>query len=327
MWQPSERYPDPAVRVLDPAFNQYRLMLASVERLYTGCRWSEGPVWFGDGRYLLWSDIPNNRDPAVGRGDRRGVGVPQALEQRERQHARSPGPARHVRARHAACHAHRVRRRDHRAGRHLPRQEAQLAERRRREVATARSGSPIPLFGILGYYEGQKDDSENTPAVYRLDAQTGQLAAMADDVPGPNGLAFSPDERKLYVVASRADAAPRRSSPTTWSRAARSSATGGCSSTPGRAARPTGSAWTSTAISGAAGEWARPSLDGVRVFDAERPADRPHRPAGALRQPVLRRPLPQPPLHGGEPQPLRALREHAGRGRRLTGPPGVLSSA
>ena len=47
MWEPSERYPDPAVRVLDPAFNQYRLMLASVERLYTGCRWSEGPVWFG----------------------------------------------------------------------------------------------------------------------------------------------------------------------------------------------------------------------------------------------------------------------------------------
>ena len=61
MWQPSERYPDPAVRVLDPAFNPYRLMLASVEHLYTGCRWSEGPVWFGDGRYLLWSDIPNNR--------------------------------------------------------------------------------------------------------------------------------------------------------------------------------------------------------------------------------------------------------------------------
>ena len=61
MWQSSERYPDPAVRVLDPAFNQYRLVLASVERLYTGCRWAEGPVWFGDGRYLLWSDIPNNR--------------------------------------------------------------------------------------------------------------------------------------------------------------------------------------------------------------------------------------------------------------------------
>src|SRR5215472_6747386 len=61
MWQPNERYPDPSVRVLDPSFNKYRLPLASVERLATGMRWSEGPVYFGDGRYLLWSDIPNNR--------------------------------------------------------------------------------------------------------------------------------------------------------------------------------------------------------------------------------------------------------------------------
>ena len=61
MWEPSQRYPDPAVQVLDAAFNKYRLPLASVERLATGCRWSEGPVYFGDGRYVLWSDIPNDR--------------------------------------------------------------------------------------------------------------------------------------------------------------------------------------------------------------------------------------------------------------------------
>jgi gluconolactonase len=61
MFQPNARYPDPSVHVLHEDFNKYRLMLASVEQLYTGCRWSEGPVWFGDGRYLLWSDIPNNR--------------------------------------------------------------------------------------------------------------------------------------------------------------------------------------------------------------------------------------------------------------------------
>src|SRR5918993_2985485 len=59
-WEPSERYPDPAVQILDPSFTPYRLALARVERLATGFRWSEGPVWFGDGRYLLWSDIPNN---------------------------------------------------------------------------------------------------------------------------------------------------------------------------------------------------------------------------------------------------------------------------
>ena len=61
MWEPSQRYPDPAVQVLDASFNKYRLPLASVERLATGCRWSEGPVYFGDGRYVLWSDIPNDR--------------------------------------------------------------------------------------------------------------------------------------------------------------------------------------------------------------------------------------------------------------------------
>jgi gluconolactonase len=55
------RYPDPAVRVLDPRFEQYRLGNAAVERIATGCRWAEGPVWFGDHRCLLWSDIPNNQ--------------------------------------------------------------------------------------------------------------------------------------------------------------------------------------------------------------------------------------------------------------------------
>ncbi|WP_298329394.1 SMP-30/gluconolactonase/LRE family protein [Asticcacaulis sp.] len=61
MWQPSELYPDPSVESLDPRFDTYRLSLAAVEWLYEGTRWGEGPVWFGDGRYLLWSDIPNDR--------------------------------------------------------------------------------------------------------------------------------------------------------------------------------------------------------------------------------------------------------------------------
>ena len=59
-WEPSERYPDPAIKSLDPSFNRYRLFNASVERLATGMRWCEGPAWFGDARCLIWSDIPNN---------------------------------------------------------------------------------------------------------------------------------------------------------------------------------------------------------------------------------------------------------------------------
>jgi gluconolactonase len=62
-----------------------------------------------------------------------------------------------------------------------------------------------PLFGLLGYYEGEKKEQELPAAVYRLDAKTGALTVVADDIPGPNGLAFSPDESKLYVVESVAE--------------------------------------------------------------------------------------------------------------------------
>ena len=60
-WAPPIRYPEPNIRVIDPRFQKYVLGNAAIERIATGCRFNEGPVWFGDGRYLLWSDIPNNR--------------------------------------------------------------------------------------------------------------------------------------------------------------------------------------------------------------------------------------------------------------------------
>src|SRR3954453_8907135 len=60
-WEPAQRYPDPAVEILDPSFTKYRLALTSVERLGTGVHWAEGPVWFGDRRMLLFSDVPSNR--------------------------------------------------------------------------------------------------------------------------------------------------------------------------------------------------------------------------------------------------------------------------
>src|SRR6201993_2228834 len=60
-FKPNQRYPDASVEILDPSFAKYRLFSSSVEQVATGMRWAEGPVWFGDGRYLLVSDIPNNR--------------------------------------------------------------------------------------------------------------------------------------------------------------------------------------------------------------------------------------------------------------------------
>jgi gluconolactonase len=203
MWQPNERYPDPAVRVLDPAFSKYRLAQASVERLFTGCRWSEGPVWFGDGRYLLWSDIPNNR---ILRWDEE-TGTVSAFR---KPSDNANGNTRDRQGRLVTCEhdSRRVTRTEHDGaitvladsynGRKLNSPN---------DVVVARDGSmwfTDPVFGILGYYEGHKDEPENKPAVYRLDGKTGQLAVMADDIPGPNGLAFSADEKTLYVVASRA---------------------------------------------------------------------------------------------------------------------------
>src|SRR5439155_8164586 len=60
-WEESTRYPDPRIQILDPSFARYRIAQSSVQRLYTGARWGEGPVWMADWRCILWSDIPNNR--------------------------------------------------------------------------------------------------------------------------------------------------------------------------------------------------------------------------------------------------------------------------
>ena len=203
MWEESTRYPDPSVISMDASFAKYRLALASVERLHTGCRWSEGPVWFGDGRYLLWSDIPNNRilkwEEETG-----------AVSVFRRPSNNANGNTRDRQGRLVTCEhdARRVTRTEHDGSITV------LADNFHgkklnspNDVVVASDGAvwfTDPQFGILGYYEGHKAQSEVLPAVYRL-APDGHLAMMADDIPGPNGLAFSPDEKILYVVASRGE--------------------------------------------------------------------------------------------------------------------------
>ena len=190
--------------MLDPSFNKYRLPLASVERLATGMRWCEGPVYFGDARCLLWSDIPNNRimrwDEETGARQR----LPQALEQRQRQHPRPPGPAGHLRARRAARHPHRVRRHDHRADRQVRRQAAQLAERRGGEVGRL----DLVHRSAVRHPRQLRGPQATAPNCRRTSIGSIPRPARATVVarrrsPGPNGLAFSPDEKKLYIVASR----------------------------------------------------------------------------------------------------------------------------
>lgn len=203
MWQPAERYPDPAIEILDPSFERYRIFNAAVERLHTGCRWSEGPVWFGDARHLLWSDIPNDR---ILKWDEQSGTV---------SVYRSPsgyanGHARDRQGRLVTC--------EH-GGRRVTRTEIDgritvLADRfegRRlnspNDVVVKSDGSiwfSDPIFGIASDYEGGRAEPELPQNVYRIDGVSGALSVVAENLRGPNGLAFSPDESILYLVESRA---------------------------------------------------------------------------------------------------------------------------
>ncbi|HEX2652695.1 MAG TPA: SMP-30/gluconolactonase/LRE family protein [Xanthobacteraceae bacterium] len=200
-WQPSLRYPDPAVEILDPRFAKYRLNLASVERLSTGMRWGEGPVWFGDGRYLLWSDIPNNRilkwEEETG-----------AVSIFRKPSNNANGNTRDRQGRLVTC--------EH-AGRRITRTEYDgtitvLMDKFEGKSLNSpndvivKSDDSIwfsdPEFGILGNYEGNIAPRELPTNVYRFDPKTGRATVVAGDINRPNGLCFSPDETKMYIVES-----------------------------------------------------------------------------------------------------------------------------
>ncbi|MGB3820184.1 MAG: SMP-30/gluconolactonase/LRE family protein [Achromobacter pulmonis] len=203
MWQPSQRYPDPAIRVLAPAFEKYHLLSAAVERLASGSRWAEGPVWFGDGRYLLWSDIPNDR---ILRWDEI-TGTVHAFRSPS-NHAN--GNTRDRQGRLITCE-HRTRRvtRTEHDGRItvLADSHAGRPLNSPNDVVVKSDGSiwfTDPPFGIVGHYQGEPARQELPANIYRIDGVSGQLSVVAEGVNGPNGLAFSPDEKLLYVVESRA---------------------------------------------------------------------------------------------------------------------------
>ncbi len=201
-WRPHPRYPDPLIETLDPRFERYRIFSAAVERLHTGCRWAEGPVWFGDGRYLLWSDIPNDR---ILKWEEQTGAV--SLYRGPSGYAN--GNTRDRQGRLVTC--------EH-GGRRVTRTEPDgsltvLVDRFEgqrlnspNDVVVRKDGSiwfTDPPFGILSEYEGHKAEAERPQAIYRIDGASGAVTVVADDVLGPNGLCFSPDESLLYVVESR----------------------------------------------------------------------------------------------------------------------------
>ncbi len=200
---PNQRYPDPSVEVLDKSFLKYRLFSSSVEQLATGFRWVEGPVWFGDGRYLLFSDIPNNR---IMRWDE-ATGTTSVLRQPSNH---SNGLARDRQGRLLACE-HLTRRitRTEYDGSITVLADGYNGKRFNspNDIVCKSDGSiwfSDPPFGIAGDWEGDKQTAELPQSVYRIDGRSGKLSLVTDVLAGPNGLAFSPDEKLLYIVESRA---------------------------------------------------------------------------------------------------------------------------
>jgi gluconolactonase len=198
-WQESQRYPDPRIEILDPSFAPYRINSAKVERLATGMRWAEGPVWFGDGRYLLWSDIPNDRimkwEEETG-----------AVSVFRKPSNFANGNTRDRQGRLLTCE-HDTRR--------VTRTEYDgtitvLADRydgkplnSPNDIVCRSDGSiwfTDPPFGILGNYEGHIAQPELPTNVYRLEPGSSRPEVVAGDIARPNGLCFSPDERRLYVI-------------------------------------------------------------------------------------------------------------------------------
>ncbi|UTD25643.1 SMP-30/gluconolactonase/LRE family protein [Bradyrhizobium sp. WD16] len=207
MWQPTPSYPDPSVKSLRPSFDKYRLTLAAVERLATGLRWAEGPVWFGDGRFLLVSDIPNNR---IVRWDE---------ETGQLSNYRAPsnyanGHIRDRQGRLVSCEhgGRRVTRTEHDGSITVLVDGYDGKRLNSPNDLVVKSDDTVwftdPPFGLLGDYEGNRAPQELPSNLYRFDPATGRTTVVEDSIEGPNGLAFSPDEQILYVVESRS--APRR---------------------------------------------------------------------------------------------------------------------
>jgi gluconolactonase len=202
-FRPNQRYPDPAIEILDPSFSKYRIYSSTVEQVATGMRWAEGPAYFPDGGYLLFSDIPNNRIMKFDEKDN-------SLTVFRSPANYANGNARDRQGRLVTC--------EHSDTRRITRTEnngdvtvlVDSFEGKRLNAPNdivVKSDDTIwftdPLFGINGEWEGSRAEPEQaTTNVYRVTPDN-QIEAVITDLVNPNGLAFSPDEKKLYVVEWR----------------------------------------------------------------------------------------------------------------------------
>jgi gluconolactonase len=204
-FKPQQRYPDPSVLVLDPSFTKYRIYSSTVEQLGSGMRWAEGPVYFphptpGKPGYLLLSDIPNNRlmkyDEAT-----------QQFTVHKENANYANGNTRDRQGRLVSCEhsvTRRVVRTEHNGSTTVLADNFEGKRLNAPNDIVVKSDDSIwftdPLFGINGEWEGARAKPEQASTnVYRI-TPDGKISAMLTDLVNPNGLAFSPDEKKLYVV-------------------------------------------------------------------------------------------------------------------------------
>lgn len=190
----------PTYDAIDPRFRSFVVTNALLEPLVEGCRWLEGPVWFADHRVLLVSDIPNDRI----------LRVTEAAEVSVfREQAGFPnGHARDREGRLIGCsHLYRSIVRTELDGRVTTLVDHYRGKRLNspNDVVVTRDGAvwfTDPVYGIQTNYEGEKQGAELPPAVYRFNPADDTLTRVTDELEGPNGLCFSPDERRLYVSES-----------------------------------------------------------------------------------------------------------------------------
>ncbi|PYR79049.1 MAG: gluconolactonase [Acidobacteria bacterium] len=194
---PGTRYPDPRIESLDPRFR--KIGNAGIERVATGFRWCEGPVYVRDGAYLLWSDIPNNRIMRWSEDD----GHVSVFRYPSNN---SNGNTRDREGRLVTCEhdTRRVTRTEHDGAITVLIDTFEGKPLNAPNDAVVSADGAIwftdPLFGNLGNYEGHPIKPELPTQVYRLDPKTLRPTVVATGMGGPDGLAFSADESKLYIV-------------------------------------------------------------------------------------------------------------------------------
>jgi gluconolactonase len=193
------RFPDPAVECVDPRFKDLTVDAEIVERLWTGGRWLEGPVWFGDGRYLLFSDIPNNRMMRWSEE----TGEVTTFRQPSNN---SNGNTRDRQGRLVTCEhlTRRVTRTEYDGTVTVLLDRFEDHPLNAPNDVVAHSDGSIwftdPGYGVDGHYEGKKAPQEIPRYVFRIDPATGVGEPVISGMHRPNGLCFSPDESLLYVV-------------------------------------------------------------------------------------------------------------------------------